>query len=183
MAIDISQYDYDIITSCETILRANLPVDIIALNAELAGQIIVGTPTAAQLAGRSDAKLDERAFPQDVYGVWCRVVGTEEALGVGGIASVGGQSRTKHRLEVLTYVSVQVEEASSAVATTQTTGYKTAMLLSRVATLALTRNILCTAGVYNILRAPGQRIPTPIKKLTYLHQIRDYFDVWQTTRR
>ncbi len=183
MAIDISQYDYDVITNCEAILRANLPTTITAINAELAGQIIVGTPENAQLAARSDAKLDERALPQSMMGVWVRIVDTREVLGVGGISSFGGQSRTVHRLEVLTYASVQVEEASSATPTTQTTGYKTVLLLARSATLSLTENLRCVGGVYNMLRVGGNRIPGPLKDLTYVHQIRDYFDVYQTTRR
>ena len=183
MAIDLSQYDYDVVTSCEAILRANLPTTITAINAELAGQIVVGTPANAQLAARSDAKLDERSMPQSMMGVWVRIVDTREILGVGGVPAFGGQSRTVHKLEVLTYASVQVEEASSATPTTQTTGYKTVLLLARAATTSLTDNFKCVGGVYNMLRVGGNRIEGPLKGLTYIHQIRDYFDVYQTTRR
>ena len=183
MALDLSQYDYDVVTSCEAILRANLPTYISDINAELAGQIIIGTPENAQLAARSDESLDSRSMPQALMGVWVRIVDSREVLGIGGVPAFGAQSRTVHKLEVLTYASVQVEEASSATPTTQTTGYKTVLLLARAATTALTDNFKCVGGVYNMLRVGGSRIPGPIQDLTYVHQIRDHFDIYQTTRR
>jgi len=181
--INISQYDEDILTSCETILRANLATDVATLNAELAGRIVVGAPQDAQLAAREDARLDERQLPQALLGVWCRIVSSDEKLGVGGVSGFGGQSRTVHRLEVLTYALVQVSETGSSVPTTLTTGYKTAQLLARTATLALTANLVGTAGVYNILRAQGSRVPSHLKTITHIHQVRDYFDIYQCTRR
>jgi len=183
MAIDISQYDWAVIESAEDILQANLAAVIATVNTEVGGKIVLVDPEDAQKAGRSDSKLNEKSLPQALAGFWVRITESNEILGVGGVSGSGGQSRTIHKMEVLTYILVQNYEASALQPTTQTTGYKTAMLLARSGTLAIQQNITCTAGVYNILRVPSQKIPSAITKLPYVHMIRDTFEVYQKTRR
>ncbi len=181
MTIDITEYDYSILARVEAILQAEMAVYVTTVNTELGGIITLVDPTDAQKAARSDARLDEKSLPQDVYGIWSRITGVDEVLGVGSQA--GGQSRTVHSLEITTFARVQAKETGSVHATTLTSGYKTAMLLARTATLAVQQKIIGTAGVYNILRVSGSRLPSPVKDLTYVHQVRDFFDVYQTTRR
>ena len=189
MTLPIRQYDFEVLHRIEEILRDDLPAVITALNVELddaaplAPIIIVVGPEDAQLASREDATLDERSEPKAMLGIWLRITGSEEVLGVGGSSGFGGQSRTKHRLEMLTFVNNQEYERAAFTPTTATSGYKTAMLLSRAASIAVTENLSGTAGVYNVLRAAGNRIPTALKALTYVHQVRDFYDIWQCTRR
>ena len=189
MTLPIAQYDFEILQRVEAILRDDMPAIIVALNVELDNDspnppiLIVTGPEDAQLAAREDASLSERSEPQAMTGVWLRVTGSEEVLGVGGASGFGGQSRTKHRMELITFANTQVYERDAYVPTTLTTGYKTAMLLSRAATLAIQQNLSGTVGVYNVLRAGGNRIPTPLKGRPYVHQVRDFYDIWQCTRR
>jgi len=179
--VDITQYDYTILARIETILQVELGAYVSTVNTELGGIISLVDPTNAQKAARSDARINEKSLPQDIYGIWTRITGSKEVLGVG--SNIGGQSRTIHSLEVTTFVRVQSREVGSPHATTLTAGYKNAMLLARTATFAVQQKLIGTAGVYNILRTQGSRLPSPIKALPYVHQVRDFFDVFQTTAR
>ena len=187
MAIAIVQSAYEVLARAETLWRANLGTKLTAMNAEQS-QFTVATPADAQIAARADSKLDERegGFPQQLNGVWCRITNKEVLRGVGGVASSGGQTRTRWRFEMLSYATVQVQETSSAVPTPLTTGYKELLLLSRCAGMVLTDvpGMVGNDGIYEVASADGgSMIVEPIAGMPNVHQVREYFDVYQKTLR
>ena len=191
MAAQITQCDYDILVSCETLLRDGLEAVLDAVNAELNDLfpsppvMVLVAPQAAQLAARSDGDIaaQDGGMPQAINGVWCRITGEDELTGWGGTPG-NGAARTRYRLEVLSYATVQVQERSSAVPTTLTTGYKYITLLSRAAAKTISDGLVGTAGVYSMARVPGgSLLPEPIDGMPHVHQRISYFDVYQCTLR